>query len=196
MDKGLRVFDIGATTRKQQYSPKVKPWKELSRERIFCEYGRGIDKVAFHLPNGKIIDYYLKQEGECVCTLAITKDQQVILARQYRPGPGEILDDLPGGGIEKGESPKKAALRELLEETGYSGQAKLLGRNYYCAYSNSYRWCFVVTDCEKVQEPRADGNEFVEVCLVSIDEFREILRSGKITDATTGYLGLDMLGLL
>ena len=54
----------------------------------------------------------------------------------------------------------------------------------------------VATNCEKVAEPQNDENEPVEVVLLSINEFRELLRSGKMTDVEVGYLGLDYLQLL
>ena len=58
------------------------------------------------------------------------------------------------------------------------------------------RYCFVATDCEKVGEPQNTATEVTEVVLMPLDEFRAHLRSGRLTDVTTGYLGLDYLGLL
>lgn len=175
---------------------KIEKWKELSREVVFQKYGRKIEKVIYTLPDGREGDYYLKKEGPAVCTLAITKDKYVILAKQFRPGPDKILLEMPGGGIEKGESPEQAAERELLEETGYKGKIQQVAEVFDCAYSTMNRYCVVATDCEKVSKQKLEENEFAEIVLMPVAEFRELLRSGKMTDVEVGYLGLDYLGLL
>jgi len=175
---------------------KVKKWEEISREEVFQKYSRKIEKVIYRMPDGRESDFYLKKEGPAVCTLAITKDEQIILAKQFRPGPNEILLEIPGGGIEKGETPEQAGERELLEETGYKGKIKLISEAFDCAYSTMYRYCAVATGCEKVADQNLEENEFAEIVLMPLEEFRELLRSGKMTDVEVGYLGLDYLGLL
>jgi hypothetical protein len=47
-----------------------------------------------------------------------------------------------------------------------------------------------------VQEQQTDQDEFIEVVEMSLEEFRNHLRSGELTDIGTGYLGLDFLKLL
>lgn len=107
------------------------------------------------------------------------------------------LRESPIGGYPKDiENPEQAAERELLEETGFKGKAKLVATAYDCAYSTMNRYCVVVTDCEKVAEQKLDKNEFAEVILMSLSEFRELLKSGRNTDVEVGYIGLDWLGLL
>jgi 8-oxo-dGTP pyrophosphatase MutT (NUDIX family) len=47
-------------------------------------------------------------------TVVVVRDGLVLLARDA----GQAHFNMPGGGIEKGESPEEAAVRELREETG------------------------------------------------------------------------------
>jgi len=175
---------------------KIEKWEEIFREEIFSKYGRGIEKVDFKLPNGEVSDFYIKKESVFVATLAITKDEKIILVKQFRPGPKEILTELPGGYVDKGETPKQAAERELLEETGYGGNAKFVTSIIGDGYSTMEKNCVVSTDCEKISGQKLEENEFVEVVLMTISEFRELLRSGKSSDVEVGYLGLDYLNLL
>jgi ADP-ribose pyrophosphatase len=174
----------------------IQEWKELSREMAFQKYSRKIEKVMFQLPNGKESDFYIKKEGPAVAVLAITKNNEVVLVRQFRPGPKTILNELPGGYIDQKETPEEAGLRELKEETGYLGKAQLVTTALDCAYSTMERSCVVVTECDKVSEPTPDENEFVETILLSLEDFRALLKSGKMTDIEIGYIGLDFLGLL
>jgi 8-oxo-dGTP pyrophosphatase MutT (NUDIX family) len=46
---------------------------------------------------------------------------ETILVRQYRPPLGRYSLEFPAGLIDEGETPQQAALRELKEETGYTG---------------------------------------------------------------------------
>ncbi len=177
-------------------SKQIKKWDEVAREEVFSKYGRGLEKVDFKMPDGRVEDFYIKKEGKTVAVVALTKDKKVIVAKQFRPGPQEILMELPGGGIERGETPEQAGAKELLEETGFAGKAEFVTEVIGCGYSTVRKNCVVITDCEKVAEQKLEENEFIEVVLLTLDEFRQLLRSGKCSDVEIGYLGLDYLGLL
>ena len=80
-----------------------------------------MDRVIYTLPDGRQHEFYIKNERHAVGILALTKDHQVVLVRQYRPGPSAILIDIPSGYIDANERPQDAAARELCQETGYAG---------------------------------------------------------------------------
>jgi ADP-ribose pyrophosphatase len=117
-----------------------------------------------------------------------------VLVREFRPGPEEVVLELPGGLVDEGLSPSEAARRELLEETGYEGTLVEVATLLDDAYSTWMKHAFVASDCRKVAEP-AEG-ELTEPVLLSLPEFREHLRGGRLTDVDVGYRALDHLGLL
>lgn len=171
----------------------IKMWVEKSREQVFKKYSRAIDKAIFSLPNGTEADFYIKAEGTAASVLAFTDDDKVITVKQYRPGPKKILNELPGGFVDPDEESWDAVKREFLEETGYAGDFKLVGTCLDDAYSTMVRYCFVATNCTKVQEPQQTATEHTEVELLDLAAFRQLLQSGEMTDVEVGYLGLDHL---
>ncbi|MQS16069.1 NUDIX hydrolase [Streptomyces kaniharaensis] len=172
-------------------------WREIERTTVFSKFGRSVDRVDFELPNGRKEEFYLKRERSAGAVLALTPDQRVILARQYRPGPDRVLYELPGGFIEPGEQATEAIARELLEETGYQGEVHAAGPFWHDAYSNALRFAFFATDCVKVAEPQPERTEFIDVVTLTLDEFRtRVLRQGGLTDTAAAYLALDALALL
>ncbi|MGK2848540.1 MAG: NUDIX hydrolase [Minisyncoccota bacterium] len=175
---------------------KKKEWIEMSREIAFQKYSRKIEKVIFELPDGKESDFYIKKEGPAVAVLALDVEKNVILAKQFRPGPQKVFYELPGGYLDANEKPEFSAARELKEETGYEGNIQFVGTCSDDAYSTMLRYCFVATDCKETSEQKLDEGEYVEIVTKTIEEFREILRSGEMTDVEVGYLGLDFLKLL
>lgn len=173
----------------------IEKWHKLKEES--CKVGfRKLFRRTYRMPDGREELFDIKDEGESVSILALTDKQEVIIARQYRPGPSQVVDDLPCGAIEKNETAMEAAQRELLEETGYSGELREIGICYECGYSTKIRHNFIAINCKKIQEPELDKNEFIETTLLSLEDFRSLLRSGKSTVIETGYMGLDALGLL
>src|SRR6478752_8316259 len=51
--------------------------------------------------------------------MAVDDKKRVLLVRQYRLPAEKYLWELPAGRLDPGETPLKAAKRELAEETGY-----------------------------------------------------------------------------
>lgn len=173
-----------------------KKWEKISSEVVFDKYGRSIEKVIFKLPDGATTDYFLKREGPACGVLALTEEHKVILAKQYRPGPDEIYFDLPGGYVDPGEDPLVAVKRELMEETGYSGEVQFVTNYFESAYSSMKIYCYVATNCHKVGEAKLEIEENIEVATVPVEEYRQLLVSGQCGDIAIGYLGLDYLKLL
>jgi ADP-ribose pyrophosphatase len=148
------------------------------------------------LPDGTEADWDIFGSARCVAILAVTEGDEVVLARQYRPGPGKVLDELPGGRVDDGEDVLEAAARELLEETGYAGDIELAGTSWFASACRTQRFVAVVREARQVAPPANEPGEFCEVVLVSLPAFRDHLRSGQLTDVDLGYLALDHLGLL
>ena len=172
-------------------------WKEISRENIFSKFGRGVDKVVYEMPDSTHKDFYIKMEKSASCVLALTPENKVLIVRQYRPGPAQVLNELPGGIIDKNDvTPEVTVKKELLEETGYSGDIEFVTICLDDAYSSIVRYCFVAKNCKKISDASLDEEEFIELDLISLEDFRKLLRSGQMTDVEVGYLGLDYLGLL
>lgn len=175
----------------------VVPWAILGETELVAPAGfMTLVSRRYRLPDGRESDWDLLQGGRTVAVLALTPDRSILLARQFRPGPGRVLDEMPGGVVEVDEDVADAARRELLEETGYAGDVEVIARSWLCANATTVRHVAIATDCRKVAEPAPVGDEFCVPLLVSLEEFREQLRRGDLTDTDLGYMALDRLGLL
>ena len=101
---------------------KDMTWKTLSSEYLIKRPWLTARRDKVQLPDGRILDeYYVLEYPTWVNVIAITKEGDMVLVRQYRHALGRTNFELVAGVLEKGEDPLVAAQRELLEETGYSG---------------------------------------------------------------------------
>lgn len=176
---------------------QAKEWEELKREVAFKKYSQIVERRDYRLPDGQVADYYIRVEAPGVCVLALTADNKIITIPQYRPGPDAILPELPGGCVDDGEDKQKAAMRELLEETGYSGDLEEWTGTWQAdAYTQLDRTVVIAKNCVRMTEPQLEATEFGEVELVDIPDFVAQVRAGLPTDTAGAMLALDHLGLL
>jgi ADP-ribose pyrophosphatase len=176
---------------------KAKKWQEIKRETVYHKYSQTVEQRDYRLPTGEIADYYIHIENRGACALALTTDNKVVTLPQYRPGPDAIRQDLPGGQVDAAEDSRTAALRELLEETGYAGDIDdWTGTWENDAYTQSDRTIVIVRNCKKIAEPQLESTEFGEVELLDMQDFITLVRSGKLSDTAGAMLALDYLKLL
>ena len=146
----------------------LKPWKIL--ESTYIRPRIRIDQCD--LPNGNLLEATIFEFRNWANVLAITKDQQAVLVRQYRHGAEKVLLELPGGVVEDGEDPMDGIKRELMEETGYtSSNILVVGRIYpNPALQTNQLFCYLAFDAEKIGVQELDAGEDIEVQLVPLDE--------------------------
>ena len=175
----------------------MKVWKRIEPTVVDKIHYRTIVTKTFLLPNGTKKGYQTidQEDTHFSGVVALTKDNHVIVAKQYRPGSEKIMDEIPGGKADPGEDYQAAAIRELAEETGYQpGHIELAGQIYKSAYSNGVHHYYFATGCRPIGSgQRPDDDEFIEVNLISIDKFIANALAGKMTDIGAVFLTYERL---
>ncbi|MFG1878008.1 NUDIX hydrolase [Sphaerisporangium sp. NPDC049003] len=151
----------------------------------------------YRYPDGKEDKWDILLGGATVAILALTDDDQVILARQFRPGPDRVLLEMPGGNVAGAEDIVAAAVRELREETGYEAEkAEVVMQTYLASYATHRRHAIVARGCKLVGDQKLDDAEFVDPVLMPVADFIEHVLSGQLTDTDMALAGLVSAGFL
>jgi len=152
----------------------MQKWKTLTSEYIFKTPFGNLRKDSCELPDGNIIDdYYVNEHSNWVNAIVITKENQILLVKQYRYAGQDFFLEIPAGKPEESETYEEAILREVREETGYitKNEPILLGEFFINpATQNNKVISYLIVDAYQAFEQELDPTEFIEYKLVDVDD--------------------------
>lgn len=169
-------------------------WKILKSETELENSFFKITKDRCEKEDGSIVEaYYTIHRPNVTVIGAFTEDNQLILIDQYRHPIKNTDIELPAGYIEDHETDsEKAALRELLEETGYTTDhlEKIHESSSSVGLMDNNISFFIGFNAKKVQEQNLDQAETIQVRITPWKETLQLLKEGKIKDmaSVTGIL--------
>lgn len=161
-------------------------WKILSSEYLSEHQYFTARKDKCETPSGKIIDeYFVVEMPSSACAVAITKDGEVLMVKQYRHPIAETILELPGGFVDDNEDTSFAMQRELKEETGYDFPIIIpLGKvAANPGVLNNYTYLFLAKDGVKTGNQQLDKNEELTVETISLDELKSLFLDNKIVQS-------------
>lgn len=159
-------------------------YSTLSSRYIYKGHNISLRLDTIELPSGKETIREIVEHRGAVAVVALDNENNVLLERQFRYGPGKELLEIPAGGIDPGETPEETARREMQEETGYApGRLERLG-GFYSApgYASEYLYLFLATELSPARLIAEDTEE-IKLVRLPLAEAVELIRSGEIQDA-------------
>ncbi len=166
----------------------MKSWKTVKTKTAYeCKYFKVLEE-DFLMPSGKMHKWHILKRSDYVIVLAREKDYMHLI-EQYRYTTKSKLLQVVAGAIEKGETPLKAAKKELKEEAGITaGKFTKLGWFYaYYGCSNQKAYVFLAEDLRlgKQEPDELEKEAGIKVVKLKISEVKKMIKSGKIKDCDT-----------
>lgn len=173
-------------------SPTPSEWVRLQSRELLHTRVFDVRASEFRHPareEGK--EFFIIDAPDWAVVAPVTAAGELVLVRQFRFGAQQLSLEFPGGVIERGEDPARAAVRELVEETGYrGGEAEVLGWVHpNPAIQSNRTHLIVVPDVQLADATAWDADEELSLTLAPIEDVLAMGRSGQITHA----LMLNML---
>ncbi len=154
------------------------------RKKIFEGKVLSLSLYTLSLNGRKVTREVIEHRG-AAAVLAI-ENGKVLLVRQHRFPHGYVLE-IPAGTLEKGETPKRCAFRELREETGHTAKKITPLIKYYpsIGYNTEVIHCYVASGIMKAGNLQLDHDEIMSVVKIDFKKVLKMVLSGKIVDSKT-----------
>lgn len=167
----------------------MEKWKKVASDYVFKSPFGNLRKDKLVLPDGQLIDsYYVNEYDDWVNAVVLTKDQHLVLVRQYRHAAQDFFLEVPAGKPEGNESHQEAIIREVREETGYISDSSpiKLGEFYVNPATQTNKVItYLFLDAYQAFEQDLDPTEFIDIHLIEIEEMENMIARGEINQLFT-----------
>ncbi len=158
-------------------------WRDGKKERLLSTPIFSVDKIERTSPDGKKGDFIVMENPDWVSVIPLMwkegEGYVFIMVDQYRHGSESVTREFPAGLTDEGEGAECAARRELLEETGMTGDLiEISSFNPNPAFMTNRQTFFLGTNLKKVSRQNLDETEEIEVSYVPVSEAIEEMGSG------------------
>ncbi|NOU99291.1 NUDIX hydrolase [Paenibacillus planticolens] len=142
-----------------------------------------VDTVT--LPNGETATREIVKHPGAVAVIPLIGDKMIVV-EQYRKPLEKSQVEIPAGKLDKGEEPLKAALRELEEETGYRSEHVRLVSSFSTSpgFADEIIHLYIAENLIK-GNAHPDEDEFLECEAITLEQAKQYMRDGRISDAKT-----------
>ncbi len=155
--------------------------QELLRTRVFT-----VTRERAVETGGITIDREIVHHAGSAVMLARDGQGRTLLVRQFRLPARRRLWELPAGRLDRGETPLRAAKRELIEETGYRARRWRRLATFYPSPGYGGEQMTVFTAEGLTAGPaRPESDESIESRWFTAGEISSMIRGGKIHDGKT-----------
>lgn len=130
-------------------------------------------------------EYFVTDGGVRTGMVAVRNDT-VLLVRQYRFLLNDLSWEIPGGGVDAGEEPVDAAIRECLEEAGVRCLNPRLLINYHVSLDTTHNPTFIFFSDEIATAKELDkihANEVSYFEWVPFERCLQMMARGEINDS-------------
>ena len=137
-------------------------------------------------PDGQEVGRVIVHHRGSAVIMPVNEKGQVLLERIFRLPTGGSMWELPAGGIDPGETPLKAARRELMEETGLRAKTwRKLAAFYASPGFLAEKMTIYLAEGLEQQPILHREDEPMELRWFTTDEMERGISSGRICDAKT-----------
>lgn len=167
----------------------MEEFKRIKRE--LSHSGTIVDFYTDYVevPNGNLAKWDFIAHKGAAAIVAADEEGRILLVRQWRNAIDDYTLEIPAGGLNPGETDKKAcAVRELEEETGYRtdyDKTEHLFDIYTTVAFCNEKIGIYYTNCLYPSEQKLDEDEFIKVERYSLEEITQMILDGKIVDNKT-----------
>jgi ADP-ribose pyrophosphatase len=172
-------------------------WRRIGEDLLVHDGWLRVVRRRYAMPNGEESDWELLGKFTSVSVLALTPGDDLVMVRQFRPGPDALMLNLPGGLVDDGESVDAAAARELVEETGYvAASVEVVAAFHPMAHGGWVKHVAIARGCLPTGSQSLDEVEDCEPVLMSPAAVRTAAKAGQLVGTDAVYVALDHAGLL
>lgn len=173
----------------------IRTEKLIVSKQIYQGKTISLSEDIIEFPDGEKTVRELIKHSDVVAMVAIDRQDNILLVKQYRYSAGKTLLEIPAGGIEPGEEPLNAVRRELQEEIGYLPRKIISLGSFYAVpgYGTQYYYCYLAMDLIP-SKLKAEDTDSIEIVRIPLIELEHLVSSGEIGDAkSTAALLLFLL---